>query len=132
MVGQEFQTQKKETVLFAASVSASTDTVLKFELPQDGTLERFSARFYAGQENALRIVPVVAKAGQTLEPIVEYASNGKKYVSGDDDHFVYDLSIPVVAKDQIWLYVSNVDVTYAYDVSVSIVIDYLGGRRRVI
>lgn len=123
---------KKETIAFIKNIAASTDLKLSERVKGEGTIEKFTVRFYPGQERSLQVRATVIHKGNKTEDLVTYPEGGENYLSGDDDSLSFNIVIPVENDDEIVLYVKNIDATYEYTLVAYIEIDYFGGKNRVV
>lgn len=119
---------KKEIVSFRKVILANTTDVLHERIKADGTIENVKIRLYQGNQKSLRVRPYVEHKGSKIEDVITYASTSDNFISGDDDYFVFDITVPVQYDDYIKIWVQNVDGTYDYTLSVDVEVDYIGGK----
>ena len=123
----------REAFRLALQVAASGSGEISERVRGDCTLEKVSMRIYIGAQLDLRLTPMIerASAGGIREPIIKYAPGGKQYIDGDDDGFVWSMSVPLQVDDNIVIGYVNNDVANAYDFAVDFEVDYLGGSVRI-
>lgn len=121
---------KKEVLSFRKIINANTTDVLHERIKADGTIEEIRIRFYTGQQKSLQLNPFVEHKGNKIEQIISYPSTTDNFISGDDDYFIFPISVPVEYDDYFKIHAKNIDPTYNYTVTVDVVIDYLGGKER--
>lgn len=127
-----YEMSKKEIVAFRKTIPANTSDVLAERIKADGTIEELRVRFYQGQQKALQVHIFVEHKGSKIEEMITYPSTSDGFLSGDDDYFIFPVSIPVAYDDYLKVAVKNTETQYPYSLSCDIVIDYLGGKNRVV
>lgn len=124
---------KKEVISFRAAVAPNTtNTIFREQVKADGTVEKVSVRFYPGQQMSLHVFPFISHKGDQTESLVTYPKNTNNYLAGDDDYLVFDMVATVEYLDWIEVMVSNVDPANTYTLVVDVVVDYYGGKQRVV
>jgi hypothetical protein len=124
---------KKEVISFRKLIPPSTTMAVYREVVKaDGTVEELRVRFYQGQQKSLQVTPHVNHKGNQFESLVNYADNTDQFLSGDNDYFVMPVVVSVEYLDYIEVYVTNTDATNAYTLSVDVIVDYYGGKNRVV
>ena len=123
---------KREVVSFRKTIAAGTSDTLVERVKAAGTIEEIRVKFYLGQTGDLRVRPFVEHKGRKIEDVITYPSTANPYLSGEDDYFVFPISISVGYDDYIKVWVQNVDAVNSYTLVVDYVIDYLGGKNRVV
>lgn len=121
---------KKEVISFRKVIEPNKTDVIAERVKSDGTIEEIKVRFYPGQEKALQVVPFVEHKGQQIEQLISFPNTTDHYLSGDNDYFIYDISVPVEYDDFLKVEAKNTSVDFSYTLVVDIVIDYLGGKNR--
>lgn len=121
----------KEVISFRKKIGPGASDWIAERVKAEGTIEGLRVRFYKGQVGLLRIRPVVEHKGGKIEDLVGYASSSEQFLYGDDDYFVFDVTIPVSNDDYVKIKAENLS-SYEYDVVVDVIIDYYGGRNRII
>lgn len=121
---------KKEVISFRKSVDPGESGKMTERVKAKGTVEGFKVRFYAGQEEDLRVRVYLRKVGNIIEELITY--QGNNFLSGDDDYFIYDVITPVKNDDEIVVEYENVtaEEVGAYTLSVDVSIDYYLENRR--
>lgn len=123
---------KREPIIFRKSILHSTTDTLQERIKADGTIEEMRVRFYPGQQKALQVEVVVEHKGQQAEYLYTSPATGERYLSGDDDYFIFPLTCEVEYDDFVKVRAVNTDATYDYDLAVDVLVDYYGGKNRVI
>lgn len=121
---------RKEVIAFRGTIAAGASGTLSERVKADGTVESVRARFYPGQQLALRVRPYVEHHGRKQEDLVTYVGS-VGYLAGDDDSFDFPVVVDVSYDDEIKLDYNNTDGTFDYDLVVDIVVDYYGGKVRL-
>ena len=123
----------REAFRLAFQVPAAGSGELTERVRGDCTLERLSVRIYIGAQLDLKLTPMIqrAAAGGIREPLIKYAPGGKQYIDGDDDTFVWSVSVPMQVDDEIVIGYVNDDVANAYDFACDFEVDYLAGTMRL-
>ncbi|MFD0591149.1 hypothetical protein ACFQZE_24425 [Paenibacillus sp. GCM10027627] len=127
-----YNTNTRETISFRATVAPGATIILQERVKAPGTVETVNVRFYRGQQLALRVNPYIEHKGRRTENVITYAETTRKWLSGDDDYFNYDVVFTVDYDDYVKVWAYNTDPANAYDVVVDITIDYFGGTNRVV
>lgn len=124
---------------FAVKVPASTapppwPTVgagrLVLPLYSDGTIESVSLRIYPGPELDLRVDPYLMRFNDRRQDIISYVPGGKQYLDGDDDTFLFCVSVPAKRNELLVVDYWNMDANNDYDFALTIEVDYAGGAWR--
>lgn len=74
-----------KTIIFRQYVAAGTSGTLTAKLKSHGVVTGVSVRFAPGESGTLHLRPVAILPGEIPIDLFEYADNGLKYVSGDDE-----------------------------------------------
>lgn len=111
---------------FARQVAPLTEGVMQINIPGPGLIERLAIRIYQGAQLNLRINPYLVRPRQNLN-LINYVTGGKQFVDGDDDNYIYNLSIECNQDDALAVWFSNLQATHAYDFRVSVEINYAAG-----
>lgn len=125
-------TNRIEPISFVAVIPPLQTRKFAERVKADGTVEKLKVRFFAGQEKSLQVRPYILHKGRKIEDLVTYPEGTNEYLCGDDDYLEFDLSIPVENDDEIVIAVSNMDIDDPYTLNVSVMIDYYGGKMRVV
>jgi len=123
---------KQESVSFRKILTVGQETTMKEFIKDDGTIEGLRVRFNQGQQGSLLVRPYIEVKGGSIIDLVTYQQDSDQYLSGDDDKFEFDISLPVGRNDQICVYAKNNSATYGRTVVVDIIVDYYGGQNRVV
>jgi hypothetical protein len=119
---------KKEVVSFRKVIAPATTEVLKERIKDNGEIEEIRIRFNTGQERALKVRPYVIHHANRQEDVFTYAETTETHLSGEDDYFIFPVSVSVQYDDQIAVWVSNTDLSFSYTVSVDVVISYFASE----
>lgn len=123
---------KKEVISFRKEIAPNSSDVIAERVKTDCTIEEIRIRFYQGQQLSFEVYPFVEHKGHKLESFFTFPSTTKTTLAGDDDYFVFPVSIPCEYDDFIKVQCWNKDATNTYTLAVDIVVDYLGGKTRVV
>ncbi|UWG95516.1 hypothetical protein LPY66_11340 [Dehalobacter sp. DCM] len=128
----DIEKPRVETMVFRASLAAGAKQTYKERIKSDGTVEKVRIKIYPGSEGTLKIRPCVFQKGRrSLVDLLTYPDGGNQYMSGDDDYFEFPVVMSVQNDDEIYIICENAG-SYPYTVSVDVVIDYFGGKDRII
>jgi hypothetical protein len=98
---------KKEVVLFRKDIQPGVSEILSERIKSNGAVKSVKVRFYDGSEGSFHVNPYVLHKGSLQENVVSYPDGGEKYMSGNDDDFNFDVSIPIEIDDELKVYVNN-------------------------
>jgi hypothetical protein len=126
------QLNKKEPISFRKIIPAGSTVILTERVKDAGTIEELSARFYQGQQKSLHVIPMVIHASNIADSIVTYPADTDKFLSGDDDYFIFKPVISVHYDDVIQITAINEDAVNDYSLCIDVTIDYFGGVNRVV
>ena len=130
---QQTNRDTKKSISFRSLIPANTEKWFHHRIEGEATIEELRVKFYRGQQLALKVIPYLELKGiNSLEPLVIFAQNTDQFLAGDDDYLIFPIDYPAKNDDYIKIYAKNEDLTYDYNLSLDIVIDYLGGQNRVI
>jgi hypothetical protein len=115
---------KKEVIAVRKSIPLGSAETITERVKYDGVIERINVRFYAGQENELRVMPYVKHKGNKVETFFTYPEGTDPYLSGEDDNLQYPLSLNIEYDDEIVLRVENVSTMYDYTLVCDIILTY--------
>ena len=123
---------RKEITSFRKSIPAESG-VLQFKerIKAEGTIEKVSVRFYQGQQLKLKVQPFLLKHGGQPVKLIDYADGTDAFLSGDDDYFQYPVGIQTEYDDYILIIAENTAL-FECNMVVDVVVDYVGGKRRVV
>lgn len=99
---------KKEVISFRKEINASKTDVLQERIKSDGTIEEIRVRFYQGVQKSLQVEPFIEHKGHQIEQMISYPSTTDQFISGDDDYFIYPVSVPVEYDDFIKVKAKNI------------------------
>lgn len=117
---------KKEVIVFKKTIQPLEEVRFEERIKDNGVIESLRVRFYTGVENSLQVIPYVDHKINRREDLLSYNEGGDKFISGNDDYFIYPLYIPVEYDDDLNVYVKNINATYPYTLSVDVIISYDG------
>jgi len=122
----------RKSLHFSRNVGAGASGESKYDVRHDATVEEVLTRFYPGQELDLHVELYLEKAdsGNRI-PLVELAGN-KGYIAGDDDRFRFNPTVSIEKEDTLVIVYDNNDATNAYDYTINIDLDRVGGVKRSI
>lgn len=123
---------KKEVIVFTKNIAALGKGTLSERIKGPATIEKVSARFYFGQERQLIAKPYIRKTGNRIEQLFTYPEDTLQYLAGDDDQFDFDVCLQVNNDDEIKVDYENLSVDNAYDLIITVTVDYFGGANRVV
>lgn len=116
---------KTEVISFRESVMSGQNGSIKERLKSMGRVTEVRIRFYAGQEGTLRISPYILHKNSRREDIVTYANNNTgAYLNGDDDYFIFPVSIDFDNDDEFVVEYINYG-GYTYTLKVDVIVNYL-------
>ena len=122
----------KEVIAFRASVPPLTQVKFSERVKGAATIVSVMARFYSGQQLALKVRPCVLAQGNKLTDLITYPEGTDQYLSGDDDVLPFEMSIPVRNDDELVVFAHNTDDNDAYTLVLYVTLDYMGGSSRVV
>lgn len=123
---------KTEVMSFRQDIPPSTTKTITEVVKAKGEVIEVRLRFYPGQERSLQVRPFLKLAELQAEDLFTWggSNNGTgapdKFLSGDDDYFVYPVSATVDRVDQVAVWVNNSDPTYTYTLVCDVVVQYFG------
>lgn len=123
---------KREPILFRKTIPGGASDDLHERIKGDGTIEEMRVRFYPGQQKDLHVSVWIDHKGSQAEFLYTTPSSGERYLSGDDDAFIFPVTIEVEYDDFVRVHVENVDPLNDYDLAVDVLVDYYGGKNRII
>lgn len=118
---------KAEVLAIRKEVAAGAQGELVERIKDDGRISEVRARFYAGQERALRVKPYILHKAQRVEDIFTYVEGSETFLSGDDDTFTFPVSVSVQYDDEIRVWYENTSA-FQYTLVLDIVIIYTEGE----
>jgi len=121
---------KRKTVHFSLNVPASTQGALTYRIPGECTIERVSLRFYPDAMLNLQLDPYLLKTKERRYNLIDYVTGAKGYIDGDDDYFIYTCKHPAQVDDVLTIEYNNIDAVDAFDFTVDIELDFMGGLLR--
>lgn len=123
---------KKEVITIRKEILPNTTDVISERIKSDCTIEEIRIRFYQGQQLALEVYPFVEHKGHKIESFFTFPNTSKTTLAGDDDYFVFPVSVPCEYDDFVKVQCWNKDLTNTYTLAIDMVVDYLGGQTRVV
>jgi hypothetical protein len=122
----------REPISFRAVIPPGTTKEFEEMVKSPGTLEEIAVRFYIGQQKSLHIQPMIIHNGNVVDNVITYPDGTDKFLSGDDDYFIFRPVIPCKYDDKIKVIATNTDPVNSYTLSIDFMVDYFGGDKRVI
>lgn len=123
---------KTEVISFRQDITAGQQLTITERIKDKGEIIEVRVRFYPGQERALQVRPFVQLFNLQTEDLLTWggSTNGSgspdRFLSGDEDYFVFPVSASVVADDNIAVWVNNTDLVYTYTLVCDVVVQYYG------
>lgn len=115
---------KSEVVSFRTKLAAGQSITLKERVKADGQLTEIRVRFYPGNQLALKVKPYVKHKGNKDEDVFTYAAGTDSLLAGDDDYFVFPVTVDVENDDEVVVFAQNTETTFTYSVVVDMVLQY--------
>ena len=115
---------KNEVIAIRRNVAPGEVVEITERVKYDGSLTQVVARFYAGQENELTVLPFVRHKGNKIETFFTFPEGTDPYLSGEDDTLEYPLSLDIEYDDEIVVRAENKSTTYDYTLVIDIVVSY--------
>lgn len=115
---------KREVIAIRKNVAPLQKFEVKERVKYNGSIEQIQIRFYAGQENELRVRPYVRHKGAKNETFFTYPEGTDPFLSGEDDVLRYPLALEIEYDDEIVVYVENISDLYDYTLVCDIVVTY--------
>ena len=116
-------------ISFGEEVPAASTERIRHEVEHDATIEKVGIRIYRGAELDVRVRVEVHKQWGNEYSAIE--QEGKGFIDGDDDRYLFSLAEPVEEGDEVVIEVENRDGSNAYDARVNVELDRFGGVERV-
>lgn len=114
---------KKEVIAIRQTVTAGEEGRITERLKDFGTVEEIRIRFYAGPERSLKILPYVLHKSTKQENFFTTPAGSEPFISGDDDSFVFPLSLSFEYDDELVIYYHN-QGGYDYSLVVDVIVQY--------
>jgi hypothetical protein len=114
---------KAEVIAIRKDIPAGETGIFTEMIKDDGRIQEVRARFYSGQERALKVRPYISHKAQRIEDLFTYVEGSENYLSGDDDTFVFPASVKVEYDDELKVWYEN-SSAYTYTLVLDIVIVY--------
>jgi hypothetical protein len=118
---------KAEVLAIRKQIAAGATGTLSERIKDDGRISEVRARFYAGQERALRVKPYILHKAQRTEDMFTYVEGSEEFLSGDDDTFTFPVSVGVQYDDELKVWYQNTS-SFEYTLVLDIVIIYTEGE----
>jgi hypothetical protein len=115
---------KKEVLSFRKDIQPGASETITERIKENGRVVNIRLRFYPGVERELRVRPYVLHKGQKQEDVFTYAGDTEAYITGDDDYLEFAVSIDVEYDDEMKVFASNENATYAYTLVCDVIIVY--------
>ena len=116
---------KAEVMSFRQDISPGQMVTLTERIKDKGEIIEVRVKFYPGQERALQVRPFVQLFNSMTEDLFTWGGGStEKFLSGDDDYFVFPVSASVVADDNLAIWVNNTDTQYTYTLVCDVVVQY--------
>lgn len=112
-----------KTYVFRKMVNAGTEGILTANLVAHGFVTSVNIRFAAGEAGTLQIRPVITIPGEITIDLLEYADNGDKYASGDDESVRSAVRFEIENKTELKVYYKNTGLNTSF-VNVDIEVSY--------
>lgn len=125
------QADRKESVKFFKDIDPGDTKTFTERIKGDGVITAIKGQFYSGQALKLRVRPMVYKNQKLVTDLVSYAEGGEQYMAGDSEPIDHEIAIEVSNDDMLKVWVENTDTEIA-TLSLTIEVDYYGGKRRVV
>jgi len=118
---------KAEVMSFRQDILPLQALTITERVKDKGEIIEVRVKFYPGQERSLQVKPFVQLFNSMSEDLFTWAGGTTdKFLSGDDDYFVYPVSASVVADDNVAVWVSNTDSVNTYTLVCDVVVSYYG------
>jgi hypothetical protein len=114
---------KKEVIAIRKTVTAGEEGRIKERLKDNGYVEEIRVRFYPGVERTLKVLPYILHKSTKQENFFTTPEETEIFISGDDDSFVFPLSLSFEYDDELVVYYKN-EGTYPYSLVVDIIVEY--------
>ena len=126
----EVQRNVSRTSVFRKLVPAGDVGTLSTTLASNGFITGLTIRFAAGESGTLHIRPIVVHPGNITVDLLDYADNGDKYVSGDDETIKCDLRLEIERKSRIDIEYVNTGIATSF-INVDVEVTYFEVREPV-
>lgn len=124
--------EKKLPVAFRKSINPLATGYIDYEIPDYGTVEKVVIYFAQGQQNDLKVWPVIIQKGTGAPTDIILAAGGTdRWIYGDNIALAFDCSRPVDAQDVIRVFYKSEDATNIMHLSVDVTLDYYAGKVRL-
>lgn len=97
--------------------------LIKERMKDNGSVNEVRVRFYPGVEKSLHVNPYILHKAGRREELFTYPVGGEGFISGDNDTFVFPISIDFEYDDEIVVEFENVG-NYSYTLAVDIIVNY--------
>jgi hypothetical protein len=118
---------KTEVIAFRKDIAPNTTDVLHERVKHDGRVKEIRVRFYRGVEQSLKVRPFIEHKGNRIEEVFTYPNTAKPFLDGEDDYFLFPVTVDVEYDDYIKVWGQNTDATYTYTLVCDVVVEYEGG-----
>lgn len=117
---------KVEVISFRSLIDPDDRVTFKERLKDGGFVQEIRIRFYPGLEKSLQISPFVLHKENRREDLFTFVGSTDNFISGDDDYFVFPVSIEFAYDDELAVEVYNNNSIYPYTMAVDIIVSYSG------
>ena len=100
---------ERRVLYFAGSVPSSMTLTTTVRIPFDMIFELLRVKFYVATNLNLRIIPFFVRldSGNQRISFIEYVGE-KRYLDGDDETMIFNISMPFKRDEKIGLIISNI------------------------
>jgi hypothetical protein len=105
---------KKEVIAIRRDMQPLEEVTIKERVKYNGFIQSIYLRFYAGQEEELKVLPYVVHKGQKVEHFFTFGEDTDNLLAGEDDSLSFGLTIPIELDDEIHVRITNTNDTYNY------------------
>lgn len=113
----------QKTYSFRQYVEPGSKGFLKAKLTAHGFVSGVSVRFATGENGTLHLRPVIVWPGEISIDIFEYAENGLRFVSGDNESIEASVNFEIEKDTELRVYYENTGDIESF-VSVNIEVTY--------
>lgn len=115
---------KKEQIAIRKTMQPGEEITIKERVKYDGFITGSFIRFYAGQEEELKVLPYVLHKGQKLETFFTFPEETDRELAGEDDTLTFNHSLRIELDDEIHVRIRNTNTQYEYTAVVYIDVTY--------
>jgi hypothetical protein len=118
---------KTEVLSFRKDILPNSNVLLKERIKDTGRVTEIRVRFYPGQERQLQVKPYGLLTGNRAEDVLTYVGGTETYLTGDNDYFVFPVSLELNMDDEFAVSAVNLSSSYTYTLVCDVVVQYYGG-----